>query len=206
MTVSALFYNNTVSKSLLFTFPGLEINFDLEGCDYAVFEEGSSSLNTPIKLQYRRNQNPFTVTVTPSSIDQAEAMGLGHFVNSRTISPSFRAISGRYILYTFFLLSPSYCLFPHYLLFIPIGSDFSSSPITVVVPANTKTFEVAQFFFVTDDNIDEDEQSFALVAEIGPDVPDGVSCFQLSAGDTQCNGRRGATEVRIVDNDCKLLE
>ena len=28
---------------------------------------------------------------------------------------------------------------------------------------------------VIDDNIDEDEQSFALIAEIGPDVPDGVS-------------------------------
>ena len=91
------------------------------------------------------------------------------------------------------------------LLLLISGSDFSSSPFIVTVPADTHTFEVPHFFSVTDDNIDEEEQSFALVAEIGPDVPDGVSCFQLSVGDTRCNGRRGATEIRIVDNDCKLL-
>ena len=87
-----------------------------------------------------------------------------------------------------------------------LGSDFSSSLITITIPANTQSFEVPHFFSVIDDDIDEEEQSFALVAEIGPDVPDGVSCFQISEDAAQCNGRREATEVRIVDNDRKLLQ
>ena len=43
-----------------------------------------------------------------------------------------------------------------------------------------------------------------LDAEIGPDVPDGVSCFQSPNADSECQGRRGATEIRITDNDRKL--
>ena len=88
---------------------------------------------------------------------------------------------------------------------IPV-SDFSTSPITITIPANSQAFEVSHFFSVIDDDIDEEEQSFALVAEIGPDVPDEVSCFQLSEDDTECYGRRIATEIRIVDNDRKLLQ
>ena len=52
--------------------------------------------------------------------------------------------------------------------------------------------------FISDDNIDEDEQSFA---EIGPDVTDGISCFQIAEGGRECRGRQGATEIRITDND-----
>ena len=29
------------------------------------------------------------------------------------------------------------------------------------------------------------------------------SCFQTRVGETQCFGRRGATEIRITDNDRK---
>ena len=71
---------------------------------------------------------------------------------------------------------------------------------------NTVAFEIPrEAFTIVDDNIDEDEQSFAIVAEIGPDVPENISCFQLGVGLTQCHGRRGATEIRIIDNDRKLL-
>ena len=56
---------------------------------------------------------------------------------------------------------------------------------------------------IVDDNIDEDEQSFAIIAEIGADVPDAVACFQAEEGQTDCFGRRGATEIRITDNDRK---
>ena len=52
------------------------------------------------------------------------------------------------------------------------------------------------------------------MAEIGPDVPDncyvvGVgltdcSCFQTGFGETNCFGRRGTTEIKITDNDCKI--
>ena len=57
---------------------------------------------------------------------------------------------------------------------------------------------------IVDDNIDEDQQSFVIVAEIGPDVPDGVSCFQITEGAARCHGRQGATEIRIIDNDRKF--
>ena len=71
---------------------------------------------------------------------------------------------------------------------------------------NTVAFEIPrEAFTIVDDNIDEDEQSFAIVAEIGPDVPENVSCFQLGVGSTRCHGRRGATEIRIIDNDRKLF-
>ena len=44
-----------------------------------------------------------------------------------------------------------------------------------------------------------------MVAEIGPDVPENISCFQIGIGVTECDGRRGATEIRIYDNDRELL-
>ena len=84
-------------------------------------------------------------------------------------------------------------------------ADFSNEPVTVVVPAGSHTFTVPEFFTIVDDDIDEDEQSFAIVAEIGTDVPEGVSCFQVWVGEIQCHGRRGATEIRITDNDRKLF-
>ena len=40
--------------------------------------------------------------------------------------------------------------------------------------------------------------------EIGPDVPEDVSCFQIAVGAVQCLGRQGATEIMVLDNDCKL--
>ena len=66
------------------------------------------------------------------------------------------------------------------------------------------TFQVSTFFTINDDNIDEDEQSFAIVAEI-LDVPDNTSCFQTAPGTIPCFGTRGATEIRITDNDRKYL-
>ena len=73
------------------------------------------------------------------------------------------------------------------------------------------------FFSAVDDNINEVEQSFAIVAEIGSDVPnncfvEGVglsdcSCFQTRFSETQCfgSGRSGATAIRIIDNDRKSI-
>ena len=92
----------------------------------------------------------------------------------------------------------------------PTGTDFTAAPITLEVPAATtdgdaQVFELPSFFQVIDDNIDEIEQSFAIVAELGPDVPDRVACFQLQVGETECFGRRGATEIRITDNDRKEI-
>ena len=81
-------------------------------------------------------------------------------------------------------------------------ADFSDSVTTITVPANSGlSYEIIQFFTINDDNIDEDEQSFAIVGEIGPDVPENISCFQIGVGSDVCFGRRGATEIRITDND-----
>ena len=89
--------------------------------------------------------------------------------------------------------------------FLLSGDDFTNEPLTITIPANRRSYTIEQFFNISDDNIDEDEQSFAIVAVIGPDVPDGVSCFQTGEGGTQCFGRLGATEIRITDNDRRFL-
>ena len=105
----------------------------------------------------------------------------------------------------------------HYFYFLLLlGDDFSQNGTIVTVPANRQTYQIPQFFTIVDDNIDEDEQSFVIVAEIGDDVPDkfangaitgfdteNISCFQLGVVGRDCHGRRGATEIRI-DNDRKL--
>ena len=92
------------------------------------------------------------------------------------------------------------CIYTCFSKFPPPEDDFSNQPLTVEVPANVYTFELPEFLSVVDDDIDEDEQSFVILAEIGPDVPEGVSCFQLGVGG-ECRGRGGATEIKIIDND-----
>ena len=103
------------------------------------------------------------------------------------------------------------------LLFFLLVADFTNNSITVTVPAaitpGIQSYTIPIFFSVIDDDINEVEQSFALVAEIGPDVTntcyvDGVgvtecSCFQSPNSAMDCYGRRGATEIRITDNDGK---
>ena len=74
--------------------PGLDINFDLDGCDYSEITEGSSVLTAPLRLQFREIQNPFTVTLRAVSIAAAETMGVGDYINSMNIANSSRASSG----------------------------------------------------------------------------------------------------------------
>ena len=82
--------------------------------------------------------------------------------------------------------------------------DFNNATINVTIPAHHTIFEIPTFFTVVDDNIDEREQSFAIVAEIF-DVSENISCFQAYPGTIPCYGTQGATEIRITDNDCKLF-
>ena len=77
------------------------------------------------------------------------------------------------------------------------GFDFGSA--AVIISADS---DVRYIPSIIDDNVNEDEQSFAVVAEI-LNVPESISCFQIQAGMTECYGNRGATEIRIVDNDGK---
>ena len=70
----------------------LEINF-LES-DYSIVE-GDAELSSPIMIQLRQNQNPFTLMLSPVTIDAAESKGLGSFINSETILPRSRATTGQ---------------------------------------------------------------------------------------------------------------
>ena len=72
----------------------LEINF-LEP-DYS-FEEGARMPCTQITLQFRTNQNPFNITLSPVTVDTAESMGLGFFINSANIGQGSRATAGIYL-------------------------------------------------------------------------------------------------------------
>ena len=73
-----------------------------------------------------------------------------------------------------------------------------------MIPADSVEFDIRSLVTIIDDNIDEDEQSFAVVAEI-LDVPENISYFQIQAGMTECSGNRTAAKIRIVDNDGKHL-
>ena len=68
----------------------LEISF--EESDYS-FDEGSTTatLNAQITLLFRPNQNPFNITLSPVTVDTAESMGLGFFINSANIGQGSRA-------------------------------------------------------------------------------------------------------------------
>ena len=78
----------------LFLSAELEINF--LDCDQ-IINEGSRTLTIPISLAFRLNQNPFTIILTPVTVDSAESMGLGPFINSQTIAQDSRAIAGIYL-------------------------------------------------------------------------------------------------------------
>ena len=85
---------------------------------------------------------------------------------------------------------------------VPLGKDFTDDPIAFEIPASPDENGVfaipSSVTDIIDDEIDEFDQGFILVAEIGSDVPDSFVCFQRRAtGDTGCRGRRaGATEIR----------
>ena len=61
--------------------------------DYSIVE-GSTELSSPIMIQWRQNQNPFTLMLSPVTIDATESKGLGFFINSETILPGSRATAG----------------------------------------------------------------------------------------------------------------
>ena len=80
------------------------------------------------------------------------------------------------------------------------GDDFTINSIVITIPAGRTFFYVEPFFNVTADNIDEIKQSFAVVAEIGQDVPNNVSCFQIVDGQDGCTTERhGAIRINIID-------
>ena len=89
---------------------------------------------------------------------------------------------------------------------ITTGIDFTDMTFNFTVEGTDielGVFRIDLKDITIDDDVHEIEQSFALVAEIGDDVPDRLACFQRQVGDTECFNRTGATEIRIMDNDGK---
>ena len=182
------YLHNTLLSSAFFSLPAvLEINF--VEFDYSLLE-GSETLSSQISFA-------FHITLTPVSVDEAESRGLGNFINSMSIGPLFRATAG--------VLAFLKLLFYPYSLNLLIRSDFAEQSLTIQIPANRWSYDVRDFLSIVNDNVDEDEQSFAVVAEIGRDISDEISCFQTLVGQAECFGRQGATQIRIVDNDRKYL-
>ena len=91
---------------------------------------------------------------------------------------------------------------------ITTGADHDFTDMTFNFTVEGTDIELGVFRIklediIIDDDVHEIEQSFALIAEIGDDVPDRFACFQRQVGDTECFNRTGATEIRIMDNDGK---
>ena len=72
----------------------LQISFDQS--DYTIIE-GSATLSSPITLQFRENQNPFTIMLSPVTVATAEAAGVGDFINADTITPGSRATGNSHL-------------------------------------------------------------------------------------------------------------
>ena len=92
----------------------LEINF-LES-EYSIVE-GSTELSSPIMIQLRQNQNPFTLMLSPVTIDAAESKGLDNFIDSQTILPGSRATAGTTFLSLLLSFSFPYHFFLSFLNF-----------------------------------------------------------------------------------------
>ena len=94
-------------------------------------------------------------------------------------------------------------------MFAPVGDDFTNVPFSITIPATEEgsngIFIIPEMFNVTDDDIDESVKRFALVAQLGRDVPDRFACFQRHIGDTECFGRSGATEITFFDDDGMIV-
>ena len=52
-------------------------------------------LSSTIMLQFRKNQDPFTLRLSSVTVDTAENMNLGFFINSDTITADSRATLGK---------------------------------------------------------------------------------------------------------------
>jgi hypothetical protein len=147
----------------------LEINF--EDSKYSVHEDGTPT--PPIRVHFRRVQRPFSLVLSPVSIDTAKNMStLRDFID---LDDTFKATP---------------------------GSDFTGEPVTVTIaPTAGISFRLPPVFQTINDNLNENKESFVLVAEIIPETPGDVVCFQRYVGDTDCHGRVGATLVDIIDDD-----
>ena len=72
-------------------------------------------------------------------------------------------------------------------------------------PGAMSSFTLPPPFEIVDDKVNENEEMFYLIAEVGPEVPKDVVCFLREARDTTCHGRVGVAQIDIIDNDGKYM-
>ena len=91
-------------------------------------------------------------------------------------------------------------LIPNQSIFICTGADFNNVSFTIEVPAGTRSLRITNITIV-DDNINEREEGFVLIAVILGEAAD-VACFQLDEN-SPCkeDGQIGGTWLRIRDDD-----
>ena len=73
-----------------------------------------------------------------------------------------------------------------------------------IAPSTTSRI-LSQVIRIEDDDINEIEQRFALIGELGLEVPEEFACFRVTFGEAVCRGRVGTTGIRIRDNDRKYF-
>ena len=83
--------------------------------------------------------------------------------------------------------------------------DYDDLVFVKTIPPSTSSRVISQDIRIEDDNINEIEQQFALVGELGPEVPEEFACFRVTFGEAECRGRVGTTRIRIRDNDRKCI-
>ena len=82
-----------------------------------------------------------------------------------------------------------------------MDGDYDDLVFVKEIPPSTTSHVLSQDIRIEDDDIHEVEQLFALVVELGPEVPEEFACFLVTFDDEECRGRVGTTGIRIRDND-----
>ena len=77
--------------------------------------------------------------------------------------------------------------------------------INVTIPAGRRTYyEIPTFLTINNDNVDEDQQSFAVGPDI-LDVPENISCFQTAPGyNIPYYGKRGAEYMTMTISSLQI--
>jgi hypothetical protein len=152
-----------------------ELQINLKSCCNTITE----GMSVTHELEFQRNQEPFSIIFTPVTVPKA--ISLGFNLTSSLNSDNATA-----------------------------GLDFSDDRKRIEVPASADGYGLKQLVIVDvvrviDDDINEIDQTFVVVAEIGPDVPDRFVCFQSQPEQINCGQRHSATQITIVDNDPMII-
>ena len=82
-----------------------------------------------------------------------------------------------------------------------VTGDYDDMVFVKEIPPSATSRVISQDIRIEDDDINEIEQRFALVGELGLEVPEEFACFRVTFGEAVCRGRVGTTGIRIRDND-----